>query len=345
MPRLLLVDDSAIFTEALCAWLEGYADIHIVGIARDGQEAVAMALELEPDLIMMDVVMPVMDGLEAIESIMASRPTPILVMTGDPRGHSGELSIEALARGALDLVPKPTRLVASAAERQALVDKIKFLASVSVVRHIRGHRHRWHRGAAEPARGRAIETRFVALAASTGGPSALAQILGELPFDFGAAVLVVQHMAPEFADAFCTWLDHSSALEVRLAQHGEVPVHGLALVAPAKQHMLVTPHGRIRLSSEPSGTHVPSADVLFHSLAPHAKRTTAVVLTGMGNDGAEGLSALRRSGAVTMVQDPASSVVDGMPAAARKLGAAQQVLPLRDIAPALLRAHPRREGA
>jgi chemotaxis response regulator CheB len=214
-----------------------------------------------------------------------------------------------------------------------------------VVRHIRGHRHRWHRAASAPVRGREVDTRFVALAASTGGPSALAQILGELPFDFSAAVLVVQHMSPEFADAFCTWLDHSSALEARLAQHREVPVHGLALVAPPKQHMLVTPEGRIKLSNEPSSAHVPSADALFHSLIPHAKRTTAVVLTGMGSDGAEGLSALRRAGATTLVQDPASSVVDGMPAAARKLGAAQHVLSLRDIAPALLRGHPRREGA
>jgi two-component system chemotaxis response regulator CheB len=275
---------------------------------------------------------------------MASRPTPILVMTSDPRGLSGELSIEALARGALDLVPKPTRLEAPASERKALVDKIKFLASVSVVRHIRGHRHRWHRGATLARRGRDIDTRFVALAASTGGPNALAQILGAIPFDFSAAVLVVQHMSPEFAEAFCTWLDHSSALEVRLAQHGEMPEPGLALVAPPQQHMQVTAEGRIRLVKDPSPSHLPSANELFHSLTVHAKRTTAVVLTGMGQDGAEGLSALRRAGALTLVQDPATSVVDGMPAAARRLGAAQQVLALPDIAPALLRAHPRREG-
>jgi len=217
---------------------------------------------------------------------------------------------------------------------------------VSVVRHIRGHRHRWRRdGSAPPVAEETKETRLVAIVASTGGPSALAQILGALPFDFGAAVLVVQHMGAAFAEAFCAWLDHASALEVRLAQHGERPVPGLALVAPPGRHMLLSSGGRIRLLAETRGEpHVPSADVLFRSLAAHAPRTTAVVLTGMGSDGAEGLLELRRAGAVTLVQDPASSIVDGMPAAARRAGAAREVLALGEIAPALLRLCAKREG-
>ena len=240
MTRILLVDDSALFIEALRAWLASDPEIEIAGVAHNGREAVAMTQSLEPHLVMMDVLMPVMDGLEAVERIMAARPTPILVMTADPRGHSGELSIEALARGALDLWPKPAGLDLPHRERVALIAKIKFLASVSVVRHIRGHRHRWRHA---ETTAREFSTRLVAIAASTGGPSALAQILGALPYDFGAAVLVVQHMSAAFADAFCTWLDHASALEVRIARHGEMPVPGLALLAPPGQHMLVTPAG------------------------------------------------------------------------------------------------------
>jgi two-component system chemotaxis response regulator CheB len=339
--RVLLVDDSPIFTEALSLTLAD-SQVEIVGIARHGEEAVAMNNELAPDLVLMDVMMPVMDGLAAIERIMASRPTPILVMTGDPRGRSGELSLEALARGALDLVPKPSGFPLSAAARRELLQKIELLASVSVVRHIRGHRHRWRRSQGPPDEPRRqSHLRVVATVGSTGGPSALARILGALPFDFPAAVVVVQHMSAAFADAFCRWLDHASALEVRTAQQGDALAPGVVLIAPPDKHIMVTSKGSVRLDEEPrSQAHVPSGDVLLRSLAAtQARRATGVVLTGMGHDGAEGLLALRHAGGMTIAQDEASSVVDGMPRAARGLGAASKVLPLEEIASFLQRLH------
>lgn len=355
--RVLLADDSELFTDVLAELLEAEADLKLVGTVNDGRKAVEAVKRLRPDVVVMDVLMPELDGLGATEAIMAEQPTPILVLSADPRSRTGELSLEALARGALDVMPKPEGYPFSQAERRRLVERIRFLSNVAVVRHVRGRRRRWKPSAPSVARverptptpkaprpvapvavapsGKSAE-RFVVLAASTGGPQALAGILRKLDVSLNASVIIVQHMSPSFVPALCRWLDGESPLPVAVASKGGVPEAGRVWLAPSGHHLVVASR-RFDLRPGDEALHCPSADRLFASMArDEARRTLGVVLTGMGTDGAAGLLALRTAGARTLVQDADSSVVDGMPRAARACGAAERVLPLDRIAEAII---------
>jgi len=335
--RVLVVEDSLTVRMHLCDLLQADPAFDLVGQAEDGKQAIELCLALRPDVISLDMMMPVMSGLAATEYIMAYCPTPILVVSSSV--NRGELfrTYEALAAGALDVIEKPH----PGQERwdQHYLSMLKLVARIKVITHMRGRR-----AASGPSAPAAAVTpqaaqqrlRLVAIGASTGGARALVDVLGALPGDFPLPLLVVIHIAEPFGRAFVDWLDDHCALEVRLAQHGQpVPARGVVLAAPGLHLQLragrqVCERGPERLSCRPS------VDVLFESVAQeYGAGAAAVLLTGMGQDGARGMLALRQAGGLTIAQDEASCVVYGMPREAALLGAAQRILPLAEIGPAL----------
>lgn len=339
--RLLIAEDSALFAEAIRDILEADPAIRVVGFARNGEQAVSLTESLRPDVVLMDVYMPVLDGLTAVQAIMARCPTPILVMTASPEGPTGSLAFEALSRGAVELVQKPTTWTGTKAEQEDLRARVKMIASVRVVRITRGTlpaAPERRAVTARPERPDASQRlRVVGIGASTGGPPALAHVLAMLPADFPFAVLVVQHLSAGFDAQLVAWLKQVCAVRVELATAGKQVSAGTVLVAPCDQHMLVEANGAIALSGRPPESgHRPSIDVLFGSIAmSYGARGVGVEMTGMGADGARGLLEMRTRGAHTMAQDEASSVIFGMPKAAIALGAAKDVLGLDEIGEAL----------
>lgn len=336
--RILLVDDSSIFVRVLREVLERDPGLVVEGVAHDGAEAVAAVERDRPDLVIMDVHMPVMNGLDAIELIMASRPTPILIMTGDPRGAAGELSLDALHRGALDVVAKPAAWPVADAQARALADHARLLASIPVVHHpaARLRRPAAHPPPALDPRPPGRCTGVLGIVASTGGPAALAHLLGALPASFRLPIAVVQHIADGFAPSLVSWLGGVCPFEVRLAERGMRPRQGLVLVAPDGVHLELDAAGARLEPAEPGDVHCPSGTRLLASLArTYGPRAAGAVLTGMGHDGAAGLLAIREAGGTTFAQDEASSTVYGMPAEAARLGAAARIASLAEL-PGLL---------
>ncbi|MDO3378342.1 chemotaxis-specific protein-glutamate methyltransferase CheB [Geoalkalibacter halelectricus] len=339
--NILIVDDSLLTRVVLRDILQSDPRLCVVGEARDGREAVDAVLRLQPDLVIMDVVMPVMDGITAVKEIMSRRPTPILVLSANVRPGDARGAFNAIALGALDVMEKPRGAVQEvfAPLAQSLIDKVKVLARLPV-RLIPSTPAPRSREALFDGRTRSV----LAIGASTGGPKAVLSVLRHLPADCRAKILVVQHIAQGFAEGFADWLAREVPFSVRTAADGDPLRPGQVLVAPNNRHMEVR-NDRIRLTDGlPVNSCKPSVDVLFTSLAHEAPReVAAVLLTGMGRDGAEGLAALRLAGATTLAQDEATSVVFGMPRAAIALDAAQRVLPLEEIPRVLARLLDRAE--
>ena len=330
--RILIAEDTRLFIQALRDVLEEDRGIVVVGMACNGQEAVEKAKKLKPDLIIMDISMPVMSGMEAIEKIMATNPTPILVVTANA---SQRVLFQALEHGALDLVLKQKVWPSSEKEQAEFREKVRMLSGVRVIRHVAAKLTRIKEG-----KGVSTEARHaVAIAGSTGGPQALHRLLSALPADFPAPVLVVQHMADGFSHGLVNWLDECP-LEVRIASHGDPIEPGRVLLAPDGVHMKAGKGGTVVLdSSDPVSGQRPSATVLFRSVARvFGTRAVGVVITGMGMDGAEGLRDIYEGGGTTIAQDEKTSLVFGMPRAAAELGVVQSVLPLDEIPRALLQA-------
>lgn len=327
--RVLVVDDSPLVRQILGRLLEADPAVRVIGYAADGKEAVEKTFQLRPDLITMDIRMPGMDGLEATEKIMAYRPTPILIVTSARDRLGVQVTMEALAAGALEVVEKPTILPDDSWEALGapIVEKVKLLAGVKVITHLRG-RSRLLTGRPRPDE-RERPQRVVGIGVSTGGPGVLAMILGGLPADFPLGLLIVQHITEGFMAGLVEWLSRQVRLPIRLAREEDQVRPGLVLMAPEGVHLIVERGGRAHLGQAlPVGGHRPSADVLLHSLADvYGKAAVGVLLTGMGRDGAEGLRAVRSTGGYTIVQDEESCAVFGMPKAAIELGAAQDILP------------------
>jgi two-component system chemotaxis response regulator CheB len=329
--RVLVAEDSATVRELLVAILESDPEIQVVGEAKNGEEAVTLAKQLRPDLITMDIHMPVMDGFAATKEIMVMSPTPILIVSASSSVRDVEMSLNALRAGALMIVAKPNdpRAPNFEAQQEQLLGMVRAMADVKVVR-------RWAQGALSPrpTGANAIHTPVVAIAASTGGPAALQQLLSELPPDFPASVLIVQHIAQGFTSGLAEWLGASSPLRVKVAENGETLAPRTVFLAPDELHMGLVAGGRIAVSDAPPVDGFrPSASLLFESVARHAGSSLiAVVLTGMGLDGAGGLSAVREAGGEVIAQDEATSVVYGMPRAAVETGLVDRVLPLASIA-------------
>ena len=338
MIRLLIADDSELTRVVLRDLLSQEPEIDIVGEVSDGLAAVEQTARLKPDLVIMDVMMPIMGGLEAVAEIMAATPTPILMLSAniDPQDSCGAFA--AIKLGALDVMPKPSGVVTEAFSQIAsqLIAKVKSLSRIRVIHHYRAQRPKVEKVPVSLPVG---PRRILAIGASTGGPKAVLQLLQELPKNLPAAVLVVQHIADGFAPGFADWLDRESTLSVRLARSGDKLQAGMVLVAPNCGHLTVQSNRVVLDNSAPLHNCRPAVDALFNSLASQqlAAETVALLLTGMGTDGADGLGRLQERGAYTIAQDKASSAIFGMPKAAIDRGAATQVLPLEQIAEVVCR--------
>lgn len=338
--RVLIAEDSPVFRELLMSILQTSPDLQVVGMARNGAEAVRLVKRLEPDVITMDIYMPEMDGFEATRQIMTETPRPIVVISSGVEKNERDLTFSALKAGALAVMPKPTVFDPPEVHR-ALAHQIKLMAEVKVVRHWGGNR-RLTSPPVKSAPPVLLESdsgkiRLVAVAASTGGPGVLAEILGGLPADFPVPILIVQHITPGFSQGLADWLNQQTPLAVSLAQAGQVPQPGQALIAPDYVHLSVDSRSVVLINNDDQRRSVcPAADVLFDGVARYfGSKAVGVILTGMGSDGAEGLKAMRDRGARTIAQDEQSCVVFGMPAVAIQLGAAEQVLPAGRIAAAV----------
>lgn len=341
MIRILITDDSATCRTLLGAILGAEPGFEVVGMARDGLEAVEMNRELRPDVVTMDLHMPRLGGLEATREIMIDAPTPIILVSGDAGVGDVGLSLRALEAGALDVLRKPPAAGSKEYPESArrLRATVRAMAGVKVVRRFRG-RPAAVPTAAIPARpGPCRRPAAVAIAASTGGPAALHRLLSGLPAGFPAPILIVQHIARGFASGLASWLGDASGVRVKLASAGEPMLPGVAYLAPDDRHLVAGGRGLVALSDGPAiGGFRPSANALFESVASAwGPSATAVILTGMGEDGVAGLRAVRRAGGRVIAQDEASSVVFGMPGAAVAAGLADAVLPLGEIAGRLSR--------
>jgi two-component system chemotaxis response regulator CheB len=340
--RVLIVEDSLTVRKYLCEVLAGHADIEVVGEAHDGKQAIELCQALRPDVVTMDMMLPVMTGLGATEYIMAHCPTPILIVSSSVNRGEAFKTYEALAAGALDVLDKPSGTEADSAWEQKFVSTIKLISRVRVITHPRARladvgRLPAPRPAPPKLPGSAART-LIAIGASTGGPGALVAILRALPAPFPLPLLLVLHIAEPFGSAFAGWLDAQTAHRVSFAREGERvdQAAGRVVMAPPDRHVVVQ-HGRLHLTHEAERHSCrPSVDVMFESVArEYGAAAVGCLLTGMGRDGAAGLLALRRAGGLTIAQDEASCVVYGMPREAVLLGGAAMVLPLADIGPTL----------
>lgn len=328
--RVLVVEDSAVVRDFLTHILNLVPDLQVVGVAHTGEQAIAMIQSLRPDVITMDIHMPGMDGFEATRRIMETRPTPIVIVSGSSSVTESTTAFRAVEAGALAAVPRPHGFgnSKSASSMGRLVETVRLMAGVKVVR--RWARPEGEAGAVRPAEPipTRSDVRMVAIGASTGGPPVLATILAALPKNVPYPVLLVQHICNGFAAGFGACLAQASGLPVHIAEGGELPLTGHVYVAPGEFHMGVSSDGRITLDAGPPENAVrPSVAFLFRSIASvYGKHAAAVLLTGMGTDGAEALKLIRDRGGVTIAQDETSSVVHGMPGEAIRLGAAMHVL-------------------
>lgn len=329
MIKILIADDSLLVRAILRDTLNSSGDMKVIGEAANGVEAIHLTEVLKPDIVIMDILMPVMGGLEATEAIMANSPVPILILSSTLEDKDVKLAFTAIKKGALDVMEKPSlNGAASQAEFiSRLLEKIRLLSRIKVIHHINRPKD-----SVVPVSIKTSSRNILAIGASTGGPKAVMSIIKSLPAGFRGSVFIVQHISSGFAKGFAHWLDLESHIPVRLAENGDIPVSGEALVAPTDRHLLLE-KGVIRFSDDPPVNCCrPSIDVFFNSIAPEkGKDTVGVLLTGMGKDGAQGLSELKSSGAFTIVQDEKSCAVFGMPKAAIALGAADKVLNIDEI--------------
>lgn len=333
--RIAIVNDLKLATKALFDVIRTFDGCQVAWVAEDGAAAVGCCERDTPDLILMDIVMPNMDGVEATRRIMRATPCPILVVTATVEGNLSKV-YEALGAGALDAVDGP-RYDGDGAlvNTEPLARKVRTLrrlqapAEAPICREATPPRPR-RTGDGHPAR-------LLAIGASTGGPDALGTLLDGLPTDFAAPIVVVQHLDRQFVPGFIDWLGNETGRRVEAIEAGRAPEPGVVLVAETNDHLVMGAGGRLRYREEPADLpYRPSVDVFFDSLAASARwRGVAVVLTGMGRDGAQGLLHLRERGWCTFAQDEATSVVYGMPKAAKACGAAERVLAVEALGPAI----------
>jgi two-component system, chemotaxis family, protein-glutamate methylesterase/glutaminase len=338
--RVLVVEDSTSVRKRLVDILAAEPDIEVAGVAEDGKRAIEFCAQVRPDVITMDMMMPVMSGLAATEYIMAHCPTPILVVSASI--NRGELFkiYEALAAGAVDVLEKPTGVEGPAVWERRFIATVKLVARIRVITHPRARLAALsnQKAAGAPLMLEAARSErprsLVAIGASTGGPGAVLEILRALPANFRLPILLVLHINEPFGAAFADWLDAQIDRPVEYARDSMpvVAAAGRVVVAPSDRHLIVRA-GRLRLTCDPERYSCrPSVDVLFESVATeYGSSAAACLLTGMGRDGALGLLKIRQGGGLTIAQDEATSVVYGMPREALMLGAAAHVLGLGDI--------------
>lgn len=364
MIKVLVVDDTPVMRLLLSRILGKDHEIDVVGLAHNGQEALDLVKSLRPDVVTMDLFMPVLDGYQATSRIMEQCPTPVVIVSAAYHPEEVEMTFKALKAGAVAILEKPFSSFDERHEVSAreLVSTVKLMSQVKLVTRrperapqptlAAGRPHGeprsesridtrpesrnepWSQPRTAKARESLADIRAVALAASTGGPPVLQTILSSLPKNFPLPVFLVQHITTNFVPGLADWLGVTSALPVRLAEHNEIAEAGVCYLAPGGYHLQVRPGQRIELSpcSAERGAICPSASLLLESmLRAYGPNSLNVLLTGMGRDGVEELLRLRRAGALTVAQDKASCVVFGMPGEAVKAGAAEQVLTPSEI--------------
>lgn len=332
--KLAIVNDLNIAIEALRRVISQQPGLDIIWVAKDGQQAIEMCRVDKPDLILMDLIMPVMDGVEATRRIMKESPCAVLVVTATVRGNSSKV-YEAMGHGALDAVATP-----SLTPHGSITGCDAFLRKINLIASLIGQPQ------AQPApetpdtttiNRHAMAHPILVIGASTGGPQAVAEILSHLPKNFPGAVVLIQHVDQLFAAGLASWLQERCRLPVRIVHAGDEPTPGTVFVAATNDHLILKNDGKLAYTPNPKASNYrPSIDVFFNSLAPlwHG-RGCAVLLTGMGRDGAQGLLALRKAGFLTIAQDKSSSIVYGMPKAAAELEAAETILPIGLIGEAI----------
>ena len=350
MIRVLVVDDSPVLRELIVHLLEADPQLRVVGTATNGHQAVEAVQRLRPDVVTMDYHMPALDGMEATRQIMQMQPVPIVIVSGSSAADETRAAFGLLEAGALAVVEKPRGLNDPRCDEAAahLVQTVKLMSEVKVVR-------RWHSLAPSPSQSRGLQeprapsataaapravpghARGIVIGASTGGPVGLKTILAGLPRHLPVPVLIVQHIAAGFTAGLAQWLSAATGFPVAVAIDGQKPQAGCALLAPDALQMKLAADGSLALMDiGPINGHCPSVSYLFDSaLAVWGEQAVAVLLTGMGRDGAEELKLLRAAGALTLAQDKESSAVHGMPGEAIRLGAAARVLAPPQIAQVL----------
>jgi two-component system, chemotaxis family, protein-glutamate methylesterase/glutaminase len=349
--RVLIVDDSAFMRKVLETILVTDENVQVVGHAKDGREAVRLSESLKPDVITMDINMPVMDGLQATAEIMTTNPRPIVVVSSESRQGAAS-TLRALELGAIEFVAKPSSGIDldMHSVREDLLRKVRLAAKVRVVRsasrvasEIKNSEAKTIApplaSASRPAAS-SPDQRFpvVVLAASTGGPATVMRLAPGFTRDFPAAVILVQHMPAAFTTQYATQLSEFTGVRVKEAENNESLTPGTFYICPGGQHLRVTSAGRIQLdgSSGRINGYLPNIDITMESVASFAgPLSIGVILTGMGNDGTAGASAIKSAGGMVLAQDEATSVIFGMPAEAIKAGAVSQVLGIDDIYPAI----------
>jgi len=327
--RVLIVEDSLLVRQALMAILASDPEIEVVGEAENGKEGYEKALALKPDVITMDITMPVMDGLQATKLIMEEIPTPIVIVSS----RDVQIVVKALGFGAMDFV-------ASTGDfndiKEELIPKVKIASRVRALK-----RMNIRPVSQGSAASRDLDSRVVALGISTGGPQALQVLLSKLPASFPACMLVVQHISSGFIQGLVEWLSATSPLDIRVAKAGDTIKKGTVFFAPDNFHMIVDQNGKIVLQEDLSkkAIHVPSIDALMRSVAEvYRKNAVGVIMTGMGKDGVEGISSIKSSGGCTIAQDEATSAIYGMNRAAVDQGLIERVVALENLAAELVRA-------
>lgn len=332
MIKVLIVDDSATVRQLFSLVVNAAEDMTVVGTASNGQEAVQQVMDLRPDIVLMDVQMPVMDGVAATREIMSQIPTPIVVMsTALDEGKTG-ISFEAVRAGALMVIPKPIGATHQDFKEEAgrLQRTLRSMAAVRVIHH----------RPADPSQPLAMTSRplaatpqFVGIASSTGGPGALGQIVEALSPKFALPIVIVQHMSKDFVPSLANWLRTCTTLKVEVARHGDTPQKGCIYLAPGGLHLRVNRLQRFELETSTEGQFIPSGDLFLNSVATaYGAKAVGIILTGMGSDGVSGLHQMYETGALTIAQNEETSVVFGMPNEAIRRGIVREVLSPLEIA-------------
>ena len=348
--RVLVVDDSALMRKLIPAILAREASIEVVGTAMDGAFALKKIEELKPDVVTLDLEMPRMDGMETLRLIMQRAPLPVILFSTHSK-EGGYATFKALAIGAVDFLAKPKD--AAAGRLDEIADRL--IAKIKVAKRAAGRKlpPAVIQETSAPKKGvRAAlpPRRVIAVGISTGGPNALQFVLSQIPADFQSAIVIVQHMPEGFTEMFAKRLDECCALEVHEARSGDLLLAGRVLICPGNRHIMVRnmPRGGMVVLSDgpPVNGHRPSADVLFHSVAQEFGLTAVgVLMTGMGDDGAEGLGAIKAAGGMTIAQSEDTCVVSGMPRAAILKGYASKIIPLDGLGSHLVSNYGGERGA
>jgi two-component system, chemotaxis family, protein-glutamate methylesterase/glutaminase len=331
MIKVLIVDDSATARQLFTYIVNGADDLTVVGTASNGQEAVQQVADLRPDIVLMDVKMPVMDGVAATNAIMSQTPTPIVIMSTTLDESINGTSFQAVRAGALMVVPKPIGATHPYFKDEAarLQRTLRSMAAVQVIHH----RPASAPPAALAAPSLTVKPQLVGIVSSTGGPGALSQIVEALSPNFALPIVIVQHMSKDFVPSLANWLKTCTPLGVEIARHGDVPRPGCIYLAPGGLHLRMSRLLRFDLEHSADGQFIPSGDVFLKSLAvAYGAKAVGVILTGMGSDGVDGLHRLYDSGALTIAQNEETSVVFGMPREAIQRAAAREVLSPVEIA-------------